>query len=219
MPGNPKDRQTDRDESGFLKGSGKTTHWAITVYEGQWHYLEKPPQDITWVDGQYEECPTTQKKHFQGACITRSQHRWSGCKGDYKVAESLRQILPGVHFEPASDWKKLLQYCKKEETRIPGTQYEARANSIPSHFQYADDCGLRIYQGIKEQNLDLTKENIMVMLDLLVSNDIASGKRYAAWITTNPMWITMWNKWHKQFVFSFSNIDASPTQTSQETPS
>jgi len=205
------DRQT-RDENGNLKGSGKTTHWAFTAYENQWPLFEVKIPGITWTGWQPEECPDTGRKHYQGALISREQHRWSGCKGDYKVGKTLTQQLPGVHIEPASNWAKLLQYCKKEETRIPGSNFETRSNSIPDHFQYAEDCGKRIYDKFKNT---LTKDQILIALEILIGEDIMSGKRYASWITTNPMWKVMWNKWAKQFVFSFSSIDA-PQISQQE---
>lgn len=191
-------KKTDRQTN------GKTTRWAITVYENQWPLIKPPPAGITWLDGQYEVCPETGRKHLQGAMITREQHRWSGCKGDYKVAKTLTQQLPGVHIEPADNWQKLLQYCKKEDTRAPGTQFEVQTNSIPDHFQYAEDCGKRIYDKFKNT---LTKDEILIALEILIGEDIMAGKRYAAWITTNPMWKVMWNKWARQFVFSFSNIN------------
>lgn len=211
------DRQT-RDDQGNLKGSGKTTHWSFTAYEKQWPLFEEKVPGITWTGWQPEKCPDTGRDHYQGALITREQHRWSGCKGDYKVAKTLTQQLPGVHIEPASNWAKLLQYCKKEETRIPGSEFETRTNSIPDHFKYAEDCGKRIYEHATARGIELTKENILIMLETIVSNDIASGKRYAAWITTNPMWKVMWNKWAPQFILSFNSInDGLPDSLAERT--
>lgn len=212
------DRQTDRqtrDANGNLSGSGKTTHWAVTVYEPQWALMESMPMGIAWYGKQKEICPTTGKIHMQGAIISTKQHRWSGCKGDYKVGASLREIIPGVHIEPASNWAKLLQYCKKEDTRAPGAQYEAQTNSIPNHYQYCDDVGKRVCEHMLRENMpfDTTPlESYLTMIDLVVKDDVASGKRYAAHMGANPNWMAMWKKYAKQYIFSFSNINGPNAQ-------
>ena len=196
--------QTDRQTS------GKTTRWQITVYEGQWPLMETMPPGITWWGWQKEICPRTQRPHYQGAMISQKQHRWSGCKGDYKVGSSLTQQLPGVHIEPADNWPKLLQYCKKEDTRAPGSQFVAQTNSIPTHFQYAEHVAKYIATAIPNGRSihELTNDRLQQLIDDIVKQDIASGKRYAAWIASNPQWKAMWKPYGRVFIISFIGINA-----------
>lgn len=224
MAGKKTDRQT----------SGKTTHWQYTAYEEQWELINNLPPGITW-EGHQEEITKTGKKHYQGALISRQQHRWSGCKGDYKVGKTLTQQLPGIHLEPAEDWVKLLQYCKKEDTRAPGSQFEAQTNSkpqtIPDHFTYAETLAKQYVETYGVDDLDecqwepintnqkTTLHSISNRLDPIIDKDIREGRRYSAWITTNPMWTTMWKRRWKPFILSFSSINAtqdSPPSSHEE---
>jgi len=211
------ERQTDRqtrDGNGHLIGSGKTTRWSVTVYEPQWALMESMPPGIAWYGKQKEQCPKTGTIHLQGAMITNQQHRWSGCKGDYKVGASLRALIPGVHIEPASNWEALLQYCKKEDTRVPGSQFEAQTNSIPTHFQYAERVAQSIASNIPPDKKlhDLSKERLQQLIDDIVKQDIRSGKRYAAWIASNPQWKAMWKPYGREFILSYININAPRIQ-------
>ena len=45
--------------------------------------------------------------------------------------------------------------------------------------------------------------SIMARLDAIVNKDITEGRRYAAWITTNPAWTVMWKSKSKPFLRSF----------------
>jgi len=223
-------RKTDRQTS------GKTTRWQYTAYEKQWDLIKNLPAEITWEGHQEEICPKTGNTHYQGALISRQQHRWSGCKGDYKVAKTLTQQLPGIHLEPAEDWVKLVQYCKKDDTRAPGSQFEAQTNStpqrIPDHFTYAETLAERYFNKHGTADLHLcqweplhtnqktTLISISDRLDKFIDQDIEEGRRYAAWITTNPMWTAMWKRRWKPFILSFSNINAPPSSppSPSETP-
>lgn len=69
--------------------------------------------------GQLEECPETKRKHYQFAVKT-PQVRMS----------QVIKIFKGAHIEPARNKDALLQYVKKEETRI-GSLPEA-SNKYPS---------------------------------------------------------------------------------------
>jgi len=181
----------------------KSSRWAFTAYEDQWSLFETMPPGIAEWGWNAEICPKTNRRHYQGYLRLTQQQRFAW----------LRKLLPGVHIEVSKNWEALKQYCQKEETRIPGTEPVARSNSVPSHFQYADDCGKRIYEHATARSIELTRENILIMLETIVSNDIASGKRYAAWITTNPMWKVMWQKWAPQFILSFNSINDGPSST------
>jgi len=205
----PLDGQTDRQS--------KSTRWAFTAYESQWPLFDDQSRrnhpgiaDIGWNP---EICPETNRKHYQGYILLRQTQRLSW----------LLKIFPAVHMEIARNWLALIAYCKKEDTRIPGTTPVHHTNSIPTHFQYAEEVAkqyLAIY-GIDNneywvwQKIPPTKEyertNLISLIDRLddiIQSDIRSGKRHAAWITTNPQWETMWKKWGRSFILSFSSINA-----------
>lgn len=105
------DRQTD-----------KSSRWSMTVYEGQFTLLEKMPEVVKDWGWQDEICPTTGKLHKQGYLQTFRQVRLSAFK----------TILPGVHMEVARDWNKLLNYCKKSETKADnGERVHAVNANVP----------------------------------------------------------------------------------------
>jgi len=95
------DRQTD-----------KTTRWAFTAYKDQWTLFDSIPDLVSSWGWQTEVCPDTQREHYQGYILLKRQARFT----------QLKQLLPGVHIEAARDWNKLLQYCKKTDTAIAGSQ-------------------------------------------------------------------------------------------------
>lgn len=85
----------------------RSSRWAFTAYEDQWHFLETIPDLVAEWGWQDEVCPETGRKHKQGYLRTHSQQRLS----------ALVKVLPGIHLEPARDWNKLVNYCKKSESR------------------------------------------------------------------------------------------------------
>lgn len=98
------DRQTD-----------KTTRWAFTAFEDQWGLFNDMPDIVAEWGWQTEVCPDTGRKHYQGYLRTRNQQRFT----------ALRKVLPGVHIEPARNWEALMNYCKKTETAVNGSQHSA----------------------------------------------------------------------------------------------
>lgn len=100
-----------------MSETDKTTRWSITVYEDQWHLFHNIQQypDIAEWGWQKEMCPKTQRLHYQGFIRTKRQIRCSG----------MRKMIPQVHIEPAREWYKLRNYCRKQETQISGTQVHA----------------------------------------------------------------------------------------------
>jgi len=85
----------------------RATKWAMTVYEEQFFLLDTMPDVVAEWGWQDEVCPETKRKHRQGFLRTHTQQRFS----------ALRKVLPGVHIEVARDWNKLLNYCRKKDTR------------------------------------------------------------------------------------------------------
>lgn len=88
----------------------KNTRYAFTAYEAQYDVVDQAQTDVALVKMlayQEEVCPTTGRKHRQGCLQTQMPVRFSRVKS----------LLPGVHIEVARDWYKLVNYCKKQETR------------------------------------------------------------------------------------------------------
>jgi len=149
----------------------------------------------------------------------------------------MKKLLPGVHIAKARNWPALLQYCKKEETRVPGTQPVEYKTEILTHFQYAEEIAKRYYErfgipcadSVWDKQHTNAKTNLISVsgnVDILVDEDIAAGRRFAAWITTNPAWNAMWKKRYRPFISSYSIINAplsspcSPRpQDAQDAPS
>jgi len=109
----PPDSQTDLSQMSDIR----TTRWSFTAYEAEWALIHQheagmdlPESPFRMIKYQMEECPTTKRKHYQGAAVTSKQMRFAG----------IRKLLPGVHVEPAKNWTALLAYCEKADTKVPG---------------------------------------------------------------------------------------------------
>lgn len=90
--------------------------WAFTAYEGQWHLLDKdhPPGLVVEWGWQDEICPDTKRPHKQGY-IRSIQTRKS----------ALIAALPGIFIlrkYKDAKWDQLVEYCRKKESALPGTQ-------------------------------------------------------------------------------------------------
>lgn len=90
----------------------KSTRWAFTAYKDQWHLFSSIPPLVAEWGWQEEVCPKTQRQHYQGFIRTQRQVRFS----------QLQKSLPGVHIEPAKNWDALVNYCRKPDTSVTGTQ-------------------------------------------------------------------------------------------------
>lgn len=93
----------------------KSQRWAFTAYEQDWDCFKVMPELVAEWGWQQEICPTTQRPHYQGYMRLKRQARLS----------QLKKIFPTTHFEMAKNWNALIQYCKKEETAVDGTQHHA----------------------------------------------------------------------------------------------
>lgn len=197
------ERQTDRQT--------KSSRWSFTAYKDQWSLFEQMPPGIAEWGWQREVCPETNREHYQGYLRLSQQQRFAW----------LAKLLPGIHIEVARNWQALIAYCKKEDTRVPGSTPEHHTNSIPNHYQYADEVAkkyLAIYGKDDSdfwvwRNIPTTKEyartnliSVSDRVDAIISADILAGKRYAAFIERNPNWEAVWKKWFKQFILSHDSI-------------
>jgi len=190
------DRQTD-----------KTSRWQFTAYEDQWSLFKEMPKPFVAEWGWNPEiCPKTNRKHYQGYLRTSQQQRFA----------SMKKTFPGVHFEVAKNWTALKLYCQKEETRIPGMEPVYQKSDVLNIYQYTNDVAKRISDIIKAANLkleEIPKAQRIQYVDDLVRQDICEGKHYAGHIATNPQWITLWQKYSYEYIFSYYNINA---QTSEQ---
>lgn len=92
---------------------GKSQRWAFTAYEQDWECYKVMPEIVAEWGWQEEICPKTQRPHYQGYMRLKRQVRLA----------QLKKIFPTTHFEIARDWNALVQYCKKTETAVEGTQH------------------------------------------------------------------------------------------------
>jgi len=90
----------------------KTSRWAFTAYQTQWDLFKVVPDIVAEIGWQTEVCPDTQREHYQGFIRTKRQVRFA----------QIRKIYPGVHVEPAKNWEALLNYCRKSDTAVAGSQ-------------------------------------------------------------------------------------------------
>lgn len=156
-------------QPGPKPGSRRFRNWVFTYY---------PQPDSTWTAescfersdwiiflcGQFERCPDTQRRHFQGYIHGRSS------LGLKSVQRELG--LPGVHLEVRrGTHAEAADYCSKEESREPGTvpvilgdppQQGARhdleavrqvlddGRSLRGAFEFDFSTTVKYYRGFKE---------------------------------------------------------------------
>jgi hypothetical protein len=202
----------------------KTTRWAFTAYEQQWKYFEKMPPGIGEWGWQLEKCPSTGNLHYQGFIRTVGQHRFKG----KRPADSLCRIFPGVHIEPAEDWVKLINYCKKKESKVEGHQPVHEVSTFPTMYSYSEELAERLPAWDQVRELWMTdNDNKMkearrlkteagvlgltlykspeeyaydVILKTMVANDVRAGKP-VEFISQNPLFITTWKNKIKDLIF------------------
>lgn len=183
------DRQTD-----------KSTRWAFTAYEPQYGLLDNIPEIVKSWGWQDEVCPETQRKHRQGYIQTFRQVRFT----------QLQKSLPGIHLEVAKNWAKLLNYCKKQETRdengnqvhvdnanVPMTMAQALLALCP--FARGDDIHDEIAKGELSVDKVYDNEYWACVCKVIEDNENAIGlytnnQMRTAWRQTRHVWITKWKR-------------------------
>lgn len=127
------DRQTDN----------KGTWWSITEYQPEYQDVLKDatkwPDWVKKVYGGLEQCPTTQKIHFQGAIQAVRQVRF----------RSVQDFLPKAHIELARQADSLRKYVMKAETAV-GDKLEV-SNSREYWSMERSMCELAVYVGEYEE--------------------------------------------------------------------
>jgi len=196
------DRQTD-----------KSSRWAFTAYEDQWALFTTIHPGIAEWGWNTEICPKTNRKHYQGYIRLTSQQRFAW----------LKKLFPGVHLEVSKNWDALVNYCKKEDTRVPGTTPVSQVNTILTHYQYAEEIAKKYYDKYGVSDFDdccwdkkhtNDKTNLISVCDritALAHVDIQLGRRYIMWIIGNPSWDTSWRKSWKPYILSYHSIEHAPS--------
>lgn len=121
-------------------------NWCFTSYE------ENPiPYDEHTMDTlveQREQCPKTNKLHWQGCIKFRRGHEFTWVK---------KLLGSTCHIERAHDWNASVKYCTKNETRVPGTQPLLHGNCNTTDWRQCTnqtlweerpDWMLRNYRGV-----------------------------------------------------------------------
>jgi hypothetical protein len=196
------ERQTDRQT--------KSSRWQFTAYKDQWGLFEAMAPGIAEWGWQREICPETKREHYQGYLRLTQQQRFAW----------IAKILPGVHLEIPRNWVALVNYCKKIDTAVPGTQVH-QVSTILTHYQYAEEIAKRYYDryGVSDfdncvweikHTTDRTGLiSVALRLDGFIDYDIEHGRRYVAWIVENPSWVAMWRKRYKPFIASYGISNAA----------
>lgn len=107
-------RQTDRQ-------TDKATFWSVTAFGDEILTILSGnyPDQVDWVMGQVEKCPTSGRDHYQGMIKCHNQQRLS----------ALKKWLPTAHLEVCRDRSALAKYVQKDETRVGNTGTIQNTNS------------------------------------------------------------------------------------------
>jgi len=160
----------------------KSSRWAFTAYEDQWGLFTTMPPGIAEWGWQREICPETNRNHYQGYLRLTQQQRFAW----------LAKILPGVHLEIPRNWVALVNYCKKTDTAVPGTQVH-QLNTMFTKYSYAEHVGERftdLFSPSEVAEMDYNK--FLDVIKKIVIDDIVDGHREAAWIIVSPDWGLYW---------------------------
>lgn len=172
------DRQTDKSQA-----------WSVTAFNDEILLLEdnaRYPNFVKEVHGGREMCPTTNKVHFQGALILKSQQRLS----------ALKKWLPTAHFEACRQIDALKKYSMKEDTAVgdkvvrenetPHYRMEELlmmiAHNRPDEYVYYDEN-----QKYKEEYWAIVNKIVYISPRLISAFTIPAMEK--AWVQTRSVWI------------------------------
>lgn len=187
----------------------KTTRWAFTAYADQWNLFEAMPPIIAEWGWQQEVCPETQREHYQGFIRTTRQVRFS----------QLRKVLPGVHIEAAKNWDALVNYCRKTESAVEGTQiHETNANCSMSMAKALIRVALNRDRSVAAQrNID----NALTLADLRAryayEYDVAVGvllreDENLVGLYSQPQYERAYTKWRRVWVEKADALEAKESE-------
>lgn len=222
-----------------LAESDKTTHWCFTAYEEQWpmFVLGKRPPYVSGWGWQQEICPKTSRPHYQGWMTTKAQHRYSPAGMEngvqkFKPAGSLLRLFPGTHIEPVAkeDWPRVKNYCRKLDTRAPGTEPVQEIATYDTMYSYSDELLERLpdWDVVREMWMAFTTLNSREqyrrqaslaelglkyysspedyaygeLLQQLLNRDIESGRIDCSYMSKNPLFVVHWKSNIKHLIIS-----------------
>ena len=185
--GDQTDRQTD-----------KTTRWAFTAYEGQWELFKIVPECVAEVGWQTETCPETNRLHYQGFIRTKRQCRFA----------QVRNAYPGVHIAPAKNWDALVNYCRKKDTAVPGTQQIFQGTKamtmkdalvrLASHAPVLPPMIIiTATVNVRAENIYVLKQEYWDLVSKVLEDDPDAIGLYVnpmyqtAWINTRKTWVNL----------------------------
>jgi len=219
-----------------MPSDNRTTQWAFTAYEDQWYLFDRMPPGVAEWGWNTELCPKTNKLHKQGYMRTSGQYRFN--PSNRKPSDTLCHLFPGVHIEAAKEWGALKNYCKKPETRAPGTEPVQAIQQYPTLYSYTEEllerlpcwtdvrylwmdhsdhilrqCKLR-QATCEELKLRIyqTPEEFAygVLLQDLITDDIQQGKPGIAFIVQNPLFICTWKNKIRDLILRVRGIRDTP---------
>lgn len=119
-------------------------NWCFTSYKNV-----APTTDIkglTYMIYQLEECPTTKKLHYQGYM-----------EFDDKITlNSLKKKMGDneIHLEQRKGTQQqAIEYCKKSNTKVPGTEFEYGKPKRQGHDGALDEIAEDIKEGLTQKEL------------------------------------------------------------------
>lgn len=187
----------------------KTTRWAFTAYEEQWPLFESMPPLIAEWGWQQEVCPKTQREHYQGFIRTQRQMRFS----------QIRKLLPGVHIEAAKNWDALVNYCRKLDTAVEGTQvHEVTQNVSMSMAKALIKVALNRDRGAVHKrridaalNLKELREAYAYEYDVAVGELLRQDENLVG-IYSQPQYERAYTKWRRVWVEKADALEAKESE-------
>jgi len=178
----------------------RATCWSLTLFNDEEKGVHPPGWKLT---GQYEECPETKKKHFQGMLKT-PQVRFSEIKRQY----------PRAHIEVARNPLLLTAYVHKENSRVADYTPCQVMNMFQLQDVIAGDWNAEEWTKYWNEHLTLGLKNgrlpdmddiAMKYVRSLVAKRIESGQRGLEFTSINPMWTTSWKYFWRQIITRHAN--------------
>lgn len=112
----------------------------------------------------------------------------------------MRKLLPGVHLEVARNWEALIQYCRKSESAVEGTQVQQKNHiehwSLDMVFmnmaRYSKEYEITFNELVIEQ-----RQSVIKVIDgefWYCVNRIVEAEPFRVSIFATPQVKTIWSK-------------------------
>lgn len=94
----------------FAKHMDRAKNFCFTSYNEE--PIPFDDETMSFLVQQREICPSTGRGHWQGTLVLKNPRTFTGIK----------RMLPNAHIEKCRNLLKSIEYCRKEESREPGTE-------------------------------------------------------------------------------------------------